>query len=211
MAELISDNWIFFLLALVIGIAVAWWIFAASRKTRIERTDTPSVGEGAPARRNQALIDTPPATAAGTGEVPPATPAGLAGAGEAVAAAAEPVKAVPASGSADDLKKIKGIGPKLEKLLHSNGVTSYAQIAVWEDAEIDRIDAQLGTFQGRIRRDDWPAQARLLAAGDVADSRAGSARANRSRAATRRIPGRLWEPHRCRPIYRVSPPGKRFG
>ena len=170
MAELISDNWIFFLLALVIGIAVAWWIFAASRKTRIERTDAPPVGESAPARRNQALIDTPPATAAGTGEIPPATPAGLAGAGEAVAAAAEPVKAAPAaaSGATDDLKKIKGIGPKLEKLLHSIGVTSYAQIAAWDDAEIDRIDAQLGTFQGRIRRDDWPAQARLLAAGDVA-------------------------------------------
>ena len=170
MAELISDNWIFFLLALVIGIAVAWWIFAASRKTRIERTDAPPVGESAPARRNQALIDTPPATAAGTGEIPPATPAGLAGAGEAVAAAAEPVKAAPAaaSGATDDLKKIKGIGPKLEKLLHSLGVTSYAQIAAWDDAEIDRIDAQLGTFQGRIRRDDWPAPARLRTAGDVA-------------------------------------------
>ena len=165
MAELISDNWIFFLLALVIGIAVAWWIFAASRKTRIERTDAPPVGESAPARRNITKTLAPGAYGAGTGEVPPATPAGLAGAGEAVAAAAEPVKAVPASGSADDLKKIKGIGPKLEKLLHSIGVTSYAQIAAWDDAEIDRIDAQLGTFQGRIRRDDWPAQARLLAAG----------------------------------------------
>lgn len=170
MVELISENWIFFLLALAIGIAVAWWIFAASRRTRIERSDASPVDEGTPARRNQALIDTPPAAAAAASEIPPATPIGMAGAGEAVAAAAEPVQAAPAetSGSADDLKKIKGIGPKLEKLLNSLGISSYAQIAAWDEAEIDRIDARLGTFQGRIRRDDWPAQARLLAQGDLA-------------------------------------------
>ncbi|WP_342366848.1 hypothetical protein [Qipengyuania flava] len=46
------------------------------------------------------------------------------------------------------------------------GVTSFAQIAAWDEAEIDRIDAQLGRFQGRIRRDDWVGQASLLAAGD---------------------------------------------
>ncbi|TIX50616.1 hypothetical protein E5222_10180 [Alteraurantiacibacter aquimixticola] len=48
------------------------------------------------------------------------------------------------------------------------GVTSFAQIAAWDDAEIDRVDAQLGRFQGRIRRDNWVEQARLLAAGDRA-------------------------------------------
>ncbi|NCP10415.1 MAG: hypothetical protein GW859_00415, partial [Sphingomonadales bacterium] len=48
------------------------------------------------------------------------------------------------------------------------GVTRYDQIAAWDAADIDRIDAQLGAFQGRIRRDDWVEQARLLAAGDTA-------------------------------------------
>ena len=67
----------------------------------------------------------------------------------------------------DDLLLIKGLGPKLVEQLRALGVTSFAQIAAWDDAEIDRIDAQLGRFQGRIRRDDWPAQARLLAAGDT--------------------------------------------
>ncbi len=145
----------FFLLALALGIAVAWWVLVVTRKTRIERTEAAA---DAPARRNQALID-----------VPPPTPAGLAGVGEAVAATAEPVHLADApSGGADDLKKIKGVGPKLENLLNSLGVTSYAQIAAWDEAEIDRIDTQLGAFEGRIRRDDWPAQARLLAAGDLA-------------------------------------------
>ena len=58
--------------------------------------------------------------------------------------------------------------PKLETLLKSLGVTSFSQIAAWDDDEIDRIDAQLGAFAGRIRRDDWPEQARYLAAGDMA-------------------------------------------
>jgi predicted flap endonuclease-1-like 5' DNA nuclease len=161
MAELISDNWVFFVITLAIGIVVAWWVFAASRKTRVERSEAPA--EDTPARRNQALIDTPAANS--DFEMPPPTPQGLAGAGEAVAAAAEPVHEQPLA--ADDLKRIKGVGPKLEKLLNSLGVTRYAQIAAWDDAEIDRIDGQLGTFQGRIRRDDWPAQARYLAAGDM--------------------------------------------
>ena len=68
----------------------------------------------------------------------------------------------------DDLLRIKGLGPKLVEQLRALGVTSFAQIAAWDDAEIDRIDAQLGRFQGRIRRDDWPAQAHLLAAEDTA-------------------------------------------
>lgn len=77
-----------------------------------------------------------------------------------------PVAATTTGG--DDLTVIKGLGPKLAKLLNSLGVTSYSQIAAWDDAEIDRIDAQLDRFQGRIRRDSWVEQAKLLAAGDQA-------------------------------------------
>ena len=46
------------------------------------------------------------------------------------------------------------------------GITRFDQIAAWDDADIDRIDAQLGRFQGRIRRDNWVEQAKYLAAGD---------------------------------------------
>jgi predicted flap endonuclease-1-like 5' DNA nuclease len=159
-----SEIWIYVLIALAVAIVVAWWFLAATRKTRIERTGAPPAEE-LPARRNQALID---AGRGGTDiDVPPPTPEGLAGAGAAVAAAAEPMHEHQAV-TADDLKQIKGIGPKLENLLNSLGVTSYAQIAAWDETDIVRIDAQLGPFQGRIRRDDWPAQARLLAAGDRA-------------------------------------------
>jgi predicted flap endonuclease-1-like 5' DNA nuclease len=163
MADVAADNWVIVLILLVVVVLAAWWLLSATRKTRIERAETSS--DETPARRNQALIDAPRGSL--DVDVPPTTPEGIAGAGAAVAAAAEPVHEHPAI-SADDLKQIKGIGPKLEKLLNSLGVTSYAQIAAWNGADIDSIDAQLGTFQGRIRRDDWPAQARLLAAGDKA-------------------------------------------
>uniref|UniRef100_UPI00197B0CED hypothetical protein n=1 Tax=Pseudopontixanthobacter vadosimaris TaxID=2726450 RepID=UPI00197B0CED len=69
--------------------------------------------------------------------------------------------------AADDLTRIKGLGPKLNAALAVLGITRFDQIANWDDAEIDRVDAQLGRFAGRIRRDDWVEQARLLSAGDM--------------------------------------------
>lgn len=76
--------------------------------------------------------------------------------------AAKPKKAKVA---VDDLKEIKGVGPALETLLHENGVTSFAQIAGWTDAEIDRHAELIGRMGSRIRSDDWVAQAKVLAAG----------------------------------------------
>lgn len=70
------------------------------------------------------------------------------------------------SATGDDLTRIKGLGPKLAGLLRDKGVTSFTQIANWSDADIDRIDADLGRFSGRIRRDRWVEQAQLLEAGD---------------------------------------------
>lgn len=163
MAELVSEYWIYLVLALVVGLLVAWWIFVANRKTTIARMERADGDVPTAAKRNQALIDAPPAGASEVG-APPPTPAGLAGAGEAVSASAPPAPL----GKGDDLTRIKGVGPKVEKLLHELGVTTFAQIAAWDEAEVDRIDTQLGSFSGRIRRDDWRAQAALLAAGDTA-------------------------------------------
>lgn len=76
---------------------------------------------------------------------------------------AAPKKAVK-SASGDDLKKISGVGPALEAKLHENGVTSYAQIAGWTDADVAEMDEKL-SFGGRIERDDWIAQAKELSKG----------------------------------------------
>jgi predicted flap endonuclease-1-like 5' DNA nuclease len=71
------------------------------------------------------------------------------------------------NGAGDDLRQIKGIGPKLETLLHTLGVFHYAQIAAWTPLQLAHVDARLGTFAGRPERDQWQSQARLLAAGDI--------------------------------------------
>jgi NADH-quinone oxidoreductase subunit E len=85
---------------------------------------------------------------------------------------AEPVvkaKAAPASKPAtrarksDDLKLIAGIGPKLEQVLNAKGIRTLAEIAAWSDADVARVDAELG-FDGRIARDGWVADARALSA-----------------------------------------------
>ncbi|GMG85231.1 NADH-quinone oxidoreductase subunit NuoE [Paralimibaculum aggregatum] len=72
-------------------------------------------------------------------------------------------------GGPDDLQKIKGIGPKLESLLHRLGVYHFDQIASWSDREIAWVDYHLEGFNGRILRDDWVAQAKALTA-DKGDS-----------------------------------------
>jgi len=65
----------------------------------------------------------------------------------------------------DDLKKIKGVGPKLEAMLHDMGIYHFDQIANWSDPELAWVDDNLEGFKGRASRDEWVSQARILAAG----------------------------------------------
>lgn len=161
MNELFAEFWWVFLIALLVGVIVAWWIFAANRKTAITRTESAEGENGGP-KRNQALIDATPAAS-----VPPPTPQGMGGI-EAVVAH-DAAHAPPAHGvdAGDDLTRIKGVGPKLAAKLHELGITQFSQIAAWGDEDIDRIDAQLVEFTGRIRRDNWVEQAGMLASGDT--------------------------------------------
>lgn len=68
----------------------------------------------------------------------------------------------PRDGGPDDLKRISGVGPKLEELLHSHGIYHFDQIASWKQAEIDWIDEKLEGFKGRASRDNWVGQAQQL-------------------------------------------------
>lgn len=88
MMDMIEANWLAFVLALLIGLLVAWWLFGRASKPA-ERHHAPDVlDEGAaPARRNQALIDAPPAAQID----PPAFAGTMAGIGEAVAIGAQEV------------------------------------------------------------------------------------------------------------------------
>ena len=95
----------------------------------------------------------------------PAAPV-VAGAEDAPAApGVKPALLTEAQGAADDLKKIKGVGPKLETMLHAMGVFHYWQIASWGPDEVAWVDENLEGFKGRVSRDDWVAQAKILADG----------------------------------------------
>ena len=69
---------------------------------------------------------------------------------------------------ADDLTRIKGLGPKAQGTLIAMGIRSYAQLADLDPTQAAEVDARLGAFKGRIFRDRWIDQARYLERGDTA-------------------------------------------
>ncbi len=72
-------------------------------------------------------------------------------------------------GKADDLKMIKGVGPKMEKLCNKLGFYHFDQIASWKKAEVAWVDANLEGFKGRVSRDEWVKQAKILAKGGTTE------------------------------------------
>lgn len=68
-------------------------------------------------------------------------------------------------GGADDLKQIKGVGPKMQTMLNEMGVYHFDQVAGWSADEVSWVDQNLKGFKGRVSRDNWVEQAATLAAG----------------------------------------------
>jgi predicted flap endonuclease-1-like 5' DNA nuclease len=68
----------------------------------------------------------------------------------------------PRKGKADDLKEIEGIGPAMEQLVNSLGFYHFEQIASWSDSDVELVDSEMKTFKGRISRDKWVAQAKII-------------------------------------------------
>lgn len=180
--QMIEANWLIVTAALVIAIILALWLFSRTSKPSVRDRRPDVLDEGAaPAQRNQALIDAPPAAAVPPPVIPVAAGGTFAGIAEVIAQGAQhevaaarvqepiaPEPAVEAAGEPDDLRRIKGLGPKLVTTLHALGITRFAQIAAWTDADLDDLDTKLGAFAGRPRRDSWVEQAQLLSGGDTA-------------------------------------------
>lgn len=129
---------------------------------RIDGTEvplrTPWLGKSAKAAK--AVTAKKPAKVTGSAPKKPASKAEVAagsGTKPATLAAAR-------EGKPDDLKMIKGVGPKLKKLLHTLGFFHFDQVAAWTADEIAWVDQNLKGFEGRVSRDDWVTQAKLLAA-----------------------------------------------
>lgn len=117
-----------------------------------------------------AAVVSAPAAAKSSPAANPATAAKPAATKKAAAPAAKKAagNSGTAAGKGDNLRRLIGIGPVNERLLKAQGVTTYAQIAAWTPADIERIEHAL-QFGGRVEREHWVEQAKLLAAGDEAE------------------------------------------
>ena len=124
---------------------------------------TGSVSASALAAAAPAKAEKAPAKAAKAEKAAPAEAAKAEAADEVVASKPANLLEEAREGGPDDLKKISGVGPKLEGLLHKNGVFHFDQIAAWTPEEIAYMDDQL-SFKGRIERDNWLEQAAGFAA-----------------------------------------------
>ena len=192
MITLISANWLLYLVALLIGIVTAFWVWAATGReassvetfaaddgllkkagepvrpadsepvSSVPETTTPVPAPTPPAPKP---VVTPPVSEPKTAAKPAIKPAAPA---DAVPAPAGKPNIPAAVGEPDNLRLIKGVGPKLNTLLNSLGVTRFDQIAEWKEAEITEVDQYLDTFSGRITRDAWIDQAKFLAKDDIA-------------------------------------------
>ena len=85
---------------------------------------------------------------------------------EAPAKAEKPAKAKAAAAptDGDDLTQLSGVGPAIVKKLNGAGITTFAQVAAWTDADVEKIEEEL-SFKGRVGREDWITQAKVLAKG----------------------------------------------
>ncbi len=233
MLELIAANWLAFLIALIIGVATAYWVWArhrieadvqppmiapsapkvvadlaktmpvatepvtlmktanpaakakvavkapakASPKAKVASAPKPKVvvvaapkAKTAPVRKTaapKAKVEAPKVKVAPVAKPKVAAPVKVKAAPVAKPKSAAKPKAAPKVVIPDNLELLKGVGPKLNTLLKTLGVTSFEQVANWSASDVREIDSKLGTFAGRIGRDNWVDQAKLLVAGDV--------------------------------------------
>ena len=168
MSELWAAYWPVVLIAIAIGLIAGFLIFRPKQRVTLTK-------DSAPVRPHMAAFTAPsasiPVSRAHDGE-------GEGLAAEAAAAVSDvtgeiigaPVHShLPGSqGVPDDLQRMKGVGPKLAALLNSKGLMRFEQIAALTPDDIERIDADLGAFRGRLTRDRVVEQAHYLARGDQA-------------------------------------------
>jgi predicted flap endonuclease-1-like 5' DNA nuclease len=145
MSNLVQNNYALLAVALLIGLAIAFWLFRGRRSAASD--------EAAPPR--DLRRDWPEGNALD----------------EENSGATSDVDAhldIPVPGGpADDLRTLKGVGPKLAAQLNENGITRFDQLARLGENDIALLDARMGAFEGRITRDRLVEQASYLERGDT--------------------------------------------
>ena len=132
--------------ALLVGLILGMPSGAAAKRQPLNVVEpmpvAPRAAEPAPAAMPAAFVSQPVAAAPSTDG-----PARLNG---------------PRGGTADNLKEIEGVGPAMEKLVNEMGFYHFDQIAGWSESDVAWVDANLKGFKGRVTRDKWVAQAKII-------------------------------------------------
>jgi predicted flap endonuclease-1-like 5' DNA nuclease len=144
MAQILDTYWPIVLIALAIGLIVGFLLFRPRQRVRL--TDSAPVRPHMSYRPGESVL----------GHEAAVTTRHVLGGEQALAGAPE-----------DDLERLKGVGPKLAAMLVAHGLSRFEQIAKLTDSEVERLDADLGAFRGRLRRDRIVEQADYLARGDI--------------------------------------------
>lgn len=166
MTTVAETNLVPILIALVIGVVIAWWMLRRrkpeSRLTEEPRASIPEQPKpAAPAAATRAGRDTPE----GNGLIDEGAAATTDVAGQLMGVEVH-AELPGAEGPPDNLQAMKGVGPRFAALLNQQGITRFAQIARLSPGEIEALDAKLGAFSGRIARDRIVEQAHYLARDD---------------------------------------------
>jgi predicted flap endonuclease-1-like 5' DNA nuclease len=152
--EFIREYWLLILIAVLAALVVGFLLFRPRQSVRL--TDS------APVRPHMMQSRRPE----GRGLAGEAAAATSDLAGELIGASVH--RELSGEGNpADDFCRMKGVGPKFAAALHALGFTRFEQLAHLTQAEIERLDRQLGPFAGRIQRDRIVEQAAYLARGDI--------------------------------------------
>jgi predicted flap endonuclease-1-like 5' DNA nuclease len=161
-------------LAIIVIVAI-WWGSRRRREQRRAERELERRRSSAPESRPNAGVTPREATAVDSPPVHPAPPPIVEAPPAAAPAPASPPAAPPepaapaaSADAAQPITLLKGLGPKVSVRLAEQGITTVGQIAALSPAEAEALDAELGTFRGRMARDRWIEQARLLATGDRA-------------------------------------------
>ena len=145
MVELLESYWPIVLIALLIGLVVGFLLFRPRQRVRL--TDSTPVRPHMAQGKGQS----------GLGHEAEVATKYVLGRGDRVTA----------SGQADDLERLKGVGPKLAAMLQAHGLMRFEQVANLTDSELERLDRDLGPFRGRLQRDRVVEQAEYLVRGDI--------------------------------------------
>jgi len=163
---LLAEIWVLLALAALLGLIAGWLIFGGSGAT--ETGDVHVECRADKAKLQSRIVTLEAQVAGAVAAVADPNDAG----NMAVAAAPSDEIGVkpnqldaPNGGQADDLKRISGVGPRMEQMCNMLGFWHYDQIANWSADEVAWVDDNLQGFKGRVTRDDWVAQAKILAEG----------------------------------------------